>query len=76
MITESIQWHKECRANTAIYLNRKFEELKRLRDEVGRLEDDLWAYDLQIAQAEKEGRASFNRDTFAKKLLAKSIKSQ
>ena len=63
---QSIEWHKECLKNQVATAQEQVERIKQLRKENDRLVSNIFEYDEQIKRAEKEGKESFDRDSYNK----------
>ena len=68
---ESLIWHKQCLANHRMNLENLKHEVKRCVANLARSESAAAFYAEQIAAAERQGRAGFDRERFLVKRKAK-----
>ena len=61
-----IGWHKGCLQNAIKFVERKKEEAARLQDDIARYETENKHYAMQITEAEKQRKSTFDRDLFKK----------
>lgn len=67
MIIHSIEWHKDCLKNHQRSIKEKRAEIECMLAALEKSEKQAEFHELQIQEAEKKGKKSFNGDNFMKK---------
>jgi len=62
----SIAWHEGCLKNQREYLERERQSLELHINKVAKLEQEVLAYQAQIATARESGRDGFDRERYGK----------